>query len=373
MSETLSVIIPVYNGMQYLSQTLDSILASSYKDLEVILVDDGSTDNSADVCRSYAERSACIHYYKKENGGIASSRNYGLDKATGKYVCFCDQDDIIDPEMYTIMIGRLCADDSDACLCSTAKLIDGNAVLFEPYEDALYRDREILIQLLLPILYMGYAFPGFETYRYRQPHIWKCIFRTAVLKDNGLTFKKLLDFEDDLLMLIDILSYARKVSTVHNMLYFWRVNKGSESYRPKFIPDICKKQANLLQYIRNVLERCQTEDLYIRQCLWAWSNRCRLQLLETVSSPLCPWTAAQKQTFLKENIYTADAEAALQARKYLRKGQYRPQIVLALLEKRHIRAACLANHTYLRLSNALASNAMFNRLERMSKGVRQTR
>ncbi len=103
----ISVIVPVYNVEQYLSRCVDSILAQTYQNLEIILVDDGTKDNSDKICDDYAARDSRIKVIHKENGGLSSARNAGIDAATGEYLAFVDSDDWIEPDMYEKMLGLI--------------------------------------------------------------------------------------------------------------------------------------------------------------------------------------------------------------------------------------------------------------------------
>ena len=94
----LSIIVPVYNVEEYITECIDSILAQTYKDWELILVDDGSTDNSGKICEEYALKDSRIKVIHKENGGLSSARNSGLDIAKGEYITFIDGDDFISPD-----------------------------------------------------------------------------------------------------------------------------------------------------------------------------------------------------------------------------------------------------------------------------------
>lgn len=100
----ISVIVPVYNVAPYLSRCVDSILAQTWKTLEIILVDDGSRDDSGRICDEYAKKDGRIQVIHKENGGLSSARNAGLDVATGAYVGFVDSDDWIEPDTYETML-----------------------------------------------------------------------------------------------------------------------------------------------------------------------------------------------------------------------------------------------------------------------------
>lgn len=103
----ISVIVPVYNVAAWLPRCVDSILAQTCENLEILLVDDGSADDSGRICDAYAEKDPRIRVIHKENGGLSSARNAGLDLASGEYIGFVDSDDWIEPEMYAEMLARM--------------------------------------------------------------------------------------------------------------------------------------------------------------------------------------------------------------------------------------------------------------------------
>lgn len=94
----ISIIVPIYNVEQYLSKCIDSIVNQTYKHIEILLVNDGSTDNSEEICLAYANKDSRIRYFKKENGGLSDARNYGISRAKGDYLAFIDSDDFIHSE-----------------------------------------------------------------------------------------------------------------------------------------------------------------------------------------------------------------------------------------------------------------------------------
>jgi len=103
----ISVIIPVYNIMDYLPRCVDSVLAQTYPGLEIVLVDDGSTDGTGKLCDRLAQKDERIRVFHKENGGSSSARNYGIKEARGEYIGFVDSDDYIDPKMYELLLGAI--------------------------------------------------------------------------------------------------------------------------------------------------------------------------------------------------------------------------------------------------------------------------
>lgn len=99
MSSLVSVIVPVYNSTAYLKRCVDAILSQTYQNLEVVLVDDGSTDDSLNMCREYEKSDSRVKVFHKENGGSSSARNVGIKEASGEYICFCDSDDYYEPDI----------------------------------------------------------------------------------------------------------------------------------------------------------------------------------------------------------------------------------------------------------------------------------
>ncbi|MBQ5860079.1 MAG: glycosyltransferase [Selenomonadales bacterium] len=119
MTPLISIIIPIYNVEKYLPTCLDSILAQTYTNLEIILVDDGSPDGSGTICDEYASRDSRFVVIHQKNGGVSVARNAGLDHATGNYIGFVDPDDWIEPSMYETMMTSVLKEGCDGAVCST--------------------------------------------------------------------------------------------------------------------------------------------------------------------------------------------------------------------------------------------------------------
>ena len=126
----ISVIVPVYNSENYLEKCVRSITAQTYPDLEIILVDDGSTDSSGRMCDSFAERDARIKVIHKENGGQSDARNCGLDIASGEYIGFVDSDDAVAPDMYEHMLENLFRENAQISCCGTKLLKEDGTASF---------------------------------------------------------------------------------------------------------------------------------------------------------------------------------------------------------------------------------------------------
>lgn len=137
----ISVIIPVYNLEECLGATVESVMAQTHARLEIILVDDGSTDGSLEIMRGYAERDGRIKVVTKQNGGVSSARNAGLDVATGEYIGFIDGDDTVAADTYEYLLGTAVRYSADVVQCGVMK--DGEPVC-APTAELVIRDRHAL-------------------------------------------------------------------------------------------------------------------------------------------------------------------------------------------------------------------------------------
>ena len=125
MQHLVSIIIPVYNLEKYIQFNIDNILSQTYENLEIIYVDDGSTDSSAQIIKSAAEKDSRIKYYFKENGGVSSARNLGIEKANGKYIMYVDGDDLIHKNAVEILLNA-CSESNYDVVCSEMKKVTGD-------------------------------------------------------------------------------------------------------------------------------------------------------------------------------------------------------------------------------------------------------
>lgn len=151
----ISVIIPVYNVEKYLHRCLDSVIAQTYQNLEIICVDDGSIDDSGKICDQYAVRDARIKVIHQENQGLSAARNRGLDAAEGEYIAFVDSDDYILEDMYKKMLDKLLNYNVDLCVCQWQyEFSDGRQVVKRKNIDPTIYGRKVSLEFAR-FLYMG--------------------------------------------------------------------------------------------------------------------------------------------------------------------------------------------------------------------------
>lgn len=139
----VSVIIPVYNSADFIERTLSSVAAQTFRDFEIIVVDDGSKDASGEIVKKWTARDSRVRYFYKKNGGVSSARNLGLDMAVGEYITFLDSDDTYEPEFLEEMLQKITATGKDLCYCgfffrAGGKIIGKSPEIFNIEEPLIY-------------------------------------------------------------------------------------------------------------------------------------------------------------------------------------------------------------------------------------------
>lgn len=211
--DKISVIVPVYNVEPYLRQCVDSIINQTYKNLEIILVDDGSPDNCGKICDEYATKDARIKVLHIENGGPAIARNAGLDIATGNYIGYIDSDDYIEPDMYETLYNAMIRTDAGLVVCNWFEGTENNWV-----KNTVYPKKEILTP--------NEAFESF----YNHMYVWNKLYRKDVVKN--LRFVE--TYAQDVLYTFTNFTRIEKVVCLQDYKCYYRNNPTSRQNTKKF-------------------------------------------------------------------------------------------------------------------------------------------
>lgn len=208
----ISVIVPIYNVEEYLEECLNSILDQTKKNIEVIMVDDGSTDGSGDIAKKFSEEHPNFRYFLKENGGLGCARNFGVKKARGKYIMFMDSDDIISPDLYEKMFISAQKNNSDVTICNVAR----------------FNSKRTWIANLHKRVFSNI---DLNTHITKNPNLIydtiscnKLILR-SFWEENHFTFPENILYED-IPVIIPLHFKANNVSVVESAYYFWRLRDG---------------------------------------------------------------------------------------------------------------------------------------------------
>lgn len=213
----ISVVVPVYNVEDYVKRCLDSLVMQTMTAIEVLVVDDGSTDGSGAICDEYAARYDTIRVMHKPNGGLSDARNYGLAHATGEYVFFLDSDDYLKPDSCEVMLGETGAGDVD--------MVIGRIELIRP-SAAMQRFEAIAARLACHRVYTGKEYLiGCLSGGALRVEVGRSLYRRAFLQQNDLHFQKGIMHEDEEFTPRALLA-AQKVVLSDQSFYFYDNTRG---------------------------------------------------------------------------------------------------------------------------------------------------
>ncbi|MCM3116044.1 glycosyltransferase [Neobacillus sp. MER 74] len=227
MKPLISVIVPVYNVEKYVGNCLNSILAQTYENIEVIVVNDGTKDNSAVICEEIAKRDSRVKVLHKINAGLGFARNTGLDAANGEYVVFIDSDDFIDKNMIEKLYTALSENNADTCYCGYRRFYSSDKIIDFPayYNNELFVGEEIIEKVLLEMIASE---PHVKTERLLSMSVWHALYSMKLIKKYNLRFPSEREFiSEDIIFHIAYLQKANRVYFIQDSLYFYRCNEGS--------------------------------------------------------------------------------------------------------------------------------------------------
>lgn len=232
---TVSVIVPVYNAAPYLKRCVDSILKQSYYKIQIILVNDGSSDESAIICNEYAKIYSNVQVINKKNGGVSSARNCGLSYVKGDWVFFCDSDDTLPDDSILNMMAKT-SQDVDCVVGGYNEIDINNAITYsssvKSYE--------------LPISFKDGLFDIYSPkYLKYNGFLWNRLFRAAVIRSHNLRFNEDIHYREDGLFIIEFLCASRKdINCFSTPVYNYHINPMGammtlgQSFPEKFITEL---------------------------------------------------------------------------------------------------------------------------------------
>lgn len=364
----VSVIVPVYNGEDYIEETLQRILAGTYEDLEIVTVIDGCHDRSQEICQQMAERDARVKVFYKENGGIAAARNYGIAQATGAYIALCDQDDLVEPEMYERIVTSMVREEAEFGVCSCGKMVDGSKIPLETFDDGVLEGEAIYEELLYPILFNGYQVPISMTEKNRYPDIWKSVIRKDFWDRHQLDFHSYVSFEDDFLLIVKILSLACKVCTVSYCGYLWRINMASESHSRKYIADIGQKQRMWVQDVCDSIALTTMNQEHQQLIKQVMNCRMYVDAILNLCSPFRKESFGELRQYYDKNIYCHSFEESIVAGKYAQKQFPMQYVLLRILRGHHTYASYFAARLLAFVVDRVYQSSFLMKLDSIMKG-----
>ena len=253
----ISIIVPVYNVEKYVRECLESIKKQSYRNIEVLMVNDESTDKSPEICKEYEKKDKRFKLYNKKNGGLSDARNYGLGKMRGEYVCFVDSDDIISTRLVEFLLIACLQKDSQISFCRYRRFIDevNDDVAVLPGKIGEIKKQQFLLNTYYQLDKELYAVSA-----------WAKLYNAAIFKD--IRYRKDILYED-----FDIIDEAvngvEELSFVDVVLYFYR-NNNTGITRGKY----SEKHNDVIRICNRLLEKYKNDTKMFRALTVMKFTRC---------------------------------------------------------------------------------------------------
>lgn len=230
----ISIIVPIYNIAEYASECIQSLINQTYKNIEIILVDDGSTDHSPAICDEFAEQDERIKVIHKRNGGLSDARNAGLDVATGEYIGFVDGDDWVDEDMYETLYHLIYEHQADISICTHyTELPNRTKVKYKSKKTKIFSSQKAIATLIEDKIIQNY--------------IWEKLFKRELFTE--LRFPVGWSFED-IALCYKIFHKARKIVLLQTPKYHYRTRPGS-------ITNSTRNPLKEFQYLQALYEQFQ--------------------------------------------------------------------------------------------------------------------
>lgn len=261
MNSLISVIVPIFKVEEYLSRCVDSILNQTYKNLEIILVDDGSPDNCGKICDDYVDKDNRIKVVHKKNGGLSDARNAGIAVATGEYISFIDSDDYIALDFFETLYNTMQSEKSYIVECSVVKF----------YEDDHFDD--FCDNNIINNYNTQEGLSGLISENPFKQHVWNKLYKSSLVLDIPFAVGRL---NEDEFWTYQIFGRAKKITRINKTMYYYFQRKGSimgTSYSLRRL-DALEGKMNRQEYIEKNFPKLVTQakiDLF-GSCMFAYQN-----------------------------------------------------------------------------------------------------
>lgn len=210
MNKLVSIIIPVYNTEKFLGECLESIIKQNYKNIEIILIDDGSTDSSGKICMEYMEKDSRIIVIRQKNSGVSCARNRGLEIANGEFVLFVDSDDFVQKNYVKELYDKI--QKYDIAICGIGRFINGKKKNSFLEQQEMNRD-DLIIQTLESKFIGGYPVNK--------------IFKKSIIDRFNIKFNENIHIGEDMIWILEYLNHCEKGIYISEILYYYRLNDDS--------------------------------------------------------------------------------------------------------------------------------------------------
>ena len=302
MKPRISVIVPVYNAEQYLCNCVDSILNQQLKDIEVILVNDGSTDKSGEMCNDYEQLDKRVRVLHLENQGVSNARNRGIEIASGDYIGFVDADDWIEEKMYSSMLNEISKVNADVAICSYIIFRENSErYVGLPWKDHSIFEKKAIAEQVMPV-FVAPMDLELNSKQIVMGSVWRCLFKKEVISVNKIEFDTKMTYTEDLIFLLQFLSKSEKVLTLNTPYYHYRNNKAGITQ--KYVSNLYINLTRCNQHIKEIFLEMGCLEKMIMHLEWR-----RISVVLSCINNLCKKNSPYNflERIHKANYYIADS------------------------------------------------------------------
>lgn len=243
----ISVIIPAYNAEEFIARAVSSALSQTFADLEVIVIDDGSIDKTAEICAKLADTDGRVRLISQKNAGVSVARNVGISLATGEYIAFLDADDSILPNAYEVMLTAMAENCADCAMCAYSdEYPDGTVIAREIELETGFHSHEMVLENIVSPLLCDRLSQGLLL-----GTIWRYLFLRETIAENGITFSGA--YLEDEVFLIEYFAHPCSVFVLGDTLYNYMQNPASATR--KYMSGFCDIFAKTMNIKAQLVEK----------------------------------------------------------------------------------------------------------------------
>lgn len=284
----ISIIVPIFNAEKTLIKCINSVLQQTYKNWELILINDGSTDNSRQICEKFMQRDERIHLVNKENGGSIKARQMGIDLCSGDYITFIDADDWINTRTLEVFIENLTEPFDIICYNSYKVIGRFNLIKRENRTDYFTKrdiyNKDLIMDELIAAWFYGHPFPATVWGKYYKRELLKKCYDTKYLDNTHFLY-------DDLMLNFSVFLNATSVKVINQSLYYYRYGGGTSRYMPYLYDDFLNAhtvQNEIIStfYDNNSEHQRGTDIMLLNSFVTVLSNLCLISNREEIKEKL---------------------------------------------------------------------------------------
>ena len=308
----VSIIVPIFNVEKYLSRCIESIQKQTLRDLQIILVNDGSQDSSLSICKEYQKRDDRIEIINKSNGGVSSARNAGINAAIGDYIGFIDPDDWIEHDMYESMYLQVKKTNADVCMCNFSEETMGKSK-----SNLLNIEKDFLIGMDILNIIISKMIGGSSLNSQTTTimgSVWRLLIKKEVMVQNNIRFVPGIPLMEDLIFCVELLLKSEKVSINNSVFYHYFQN--STSAVTVYRNDMIEVQQMVFHRLEEILKEKKVYPIvetrlkvrYVNLIIGIIANEVHRQNTKNIFGKIAFIKKLCKDSMLKNILYEIDTK-----------------------------------------------------------------